>query len=316
MKGERVLTDSTLIAANASLDSLQANEPALAKQEKMVQQDSKIGIKLQTRKVTNKTHTSLTDPDATLAFKAGTPGGLKYKIHLSVDADSRVILAIQATTGACHNLQPYLKQLNTIEERYQLTIKETTADRAYGSAEIIDALLNKGIHPYIPFFSTRSGSFVPKETEGIIFESEHNRYRCQKGHYLHPHNKGYKGVFTYISRSKDCKNCTLKQQCNARPKKNHSACYVIRNIHQALYEKMKKEMTTHTFINRLIERMHKAEGLIYESKHRHGLKRAKYRGLLKMQIQALMVASVQNSKRIVKFLLFIFYCENMLFSHR
>ena len=121
----------------------------------------------------------------------------------------------------------------------------------------------------------------------------------------------YKGV----SRTKDCKNCTLKQQCNARPKKNRSARYVIRNIHQALYEKMKQEMATLTFINRLIERMHKAEGIIYESKHRHGLKRARYRGLVKVQIQALMGASVQNIKRIVNFLLFIFYCENILISH-
>ncbi|CAM4379477.1 MAG: hypothetical protein LEGION0398_MBIBDBAK_01069 [Legionellaceae bacterium] len=174
-----------------------------------------------TAKVSNKTHTSLTDPDASLAFKAGTPGGLKYKIHLSVDADSRVILAIQATTGACHDSQPYLNQLNTIEHRYQLSIKETTADRAYGSAEIIEALVTKGIHPYIPLFNTRSGSFVPQETEGII----------------------------------------------------------------------------------------------YESKHRHGLKRARYRGLVKVQIQALMGASVQNIKRIVNFLLFIFYCENILISH-
>ncbi|CAM4437001.1 MAG: hypothetical protein LEGION0398_MBIBDBAK_01377 [Legionellaceae bacterium] len=47
----------------------------------MAQQDRKIGLKVPTRKVTNKTNTSLTDPDASLAFKAGTPSGLKYKIH-------------------------------------------------------------------------------------------------------------------------------------------------------------------------------------------------------------------------------------------
>jgi transposase len=78
VKGERILTDSTLIAANAALDSLQAHDPITAQQEQQAQQTRQIGLTAPpARKVTNKTHTSQSDPDASLAFKAGTPGGLK-----------------------------------------------------------------------------------------------------------------------------------------------------------------------------------------------------------------------------------------------
>jgi transposase len=300
VKGERLLTDSTLIAANAALDSLQALDPALAEQEQQTKKQHQPGLTAPpARKMSNKTHKSRTDPDASLAFKEGTPRGLKYKIHVTLDADSRVILAAKTTTGACHDSQPYLIQLADIEQRYGLKIKETTADRAYGSAEIIEALLAQGIHPYIPLFSTRSGSFVIQETQGISFEVEHNRYRCQAGHYLYPYNKSYAGSMMYHSKTKDCKDCVLSKHCQARRKQNKFIRYVIRNIHQALFETVKQEMTTLNFLNHLSERMWKAEGIMFEAKHCHGLKRAKYRSLTKVQIQTWMTASVQNMKRLI-----------------
>ncbi len=45
------------------------------------------------------------------------------------------------------------------------------------------------------------------------------------------------------------------------------------------------------------------EGLFAEAKQFHGLRRARYRGLKKVSIQALMTAMAQNIKRIVKQLL-------------
>ena len=50
--------------------------------------------------ISNQTHRSRTDPDATLAPKKGTPLQLKYKVHQTIDADSRVILDSEVTTGA------------------------------------------------------------------------------------------------------------------------------------------------------------------------------------------------------------------------
>ena len=52
------------------------------------------------------------------------------------------------------------------------------------------------------------------------------------------------------------------------------------------------------FQTALRERMWKIEG-INEAKNQHGLKRARYRGLDKVQIQANMVGAVLNIKRLV-----------------
>lgn len=59
------------------------------------------------KKLTNKTHISKTDPDASLAFKKGEKRGLKYKAHVSIDAKKRIILDIKVTTGATHESQVY-----------------------------------------------------------------------------------------------------------------------------------------------------------------------------------------------------------------
>ena len=66
------------------------------------------------RKLSNQTHRSCTDPEATLAQKKGTPRQLKYKVHQTIDADSRVILDTEVTTGARHDNQPYLAQLERV----------------------------------------------------------------------------------------------------------------------------------------------------------------------------------------------------------
>ena len=44
------------------------------------------------RKITNETHISKSDPDSSLAKKEGTARALRYKVHSTIDADSRVIL--------------------------------------------------------------------------------------------------------------------------------------------------------------------------------------------------------------------------------
>jgi transposase len=102
----RVMTDATLIAADASLNSLVHNDPEEAKREEAAQHERRGSIDGRAqRKLSNQTHHSRTDSDATLAQKQGTPRQLKYKVHETIDADSRVILDTEVTTGARHDNQ-------------------------------------------------------------------------------------------------------------------------------------------------------------------------------------------------------------------
>lgn len=128
----RVMTDATLIAADAALDSLVHHDPEQAQQEAEAMRGRTRSVDPPAiHKISNQTHTSRTDPDATLAQKRGTPRQLKYKVHVTMDADSRVILDTCVTTGARHDNQPYLEQLRRVHQRHKITIREAIADRGY-----------------------------------------------------------------------------------------------------------------------------------------------------------------------------------------
>jgi transposase len=182
VKGERIITDSTLIDADASLDSMVLKEPKPTRLDFQIEDNSNKLPELDI-KLSNKTHISKTDQDSSLAKKAGSTKGLKYKVHTSIDADSRVILDNKVTTGSCHDTQIYLERLEYIQDKYNFIITETIADRGYGAAENIQSLQEQNITTYIPLFSSNSGKIIKLEEQGFNFDKEHNRYICPQGRY-------------------------------------------------------------------------------------------------------------------------------------
>ncbi len=297
------MTDATLIAADASLDSLVHVDPEQAKLETEAQQRRGTFDGRALRKLSNQTHRSRTDPDATLAQKKGTPRQLKYKVHQTIDADSRVVLDTEVTTGARHDNQPYLKQLERVRENYQITIREAIADRGYGSADIIRTLQGQQASTFIPLWSGRVGNSKYLKGE-LVYEKERDRFRCPEGKYLIPNATVTENHKRYVISSKICRACPQASTCPARTRGQSHQRFVMRNLDQDLFEQVQAQMEQPTFLERASERMWKCEGLFAESKQNHCLARAKYRGRSKVQIQAYLIAIVQNLKR----LLFPLYC--------
>jgi hypothetical protein len=155
------------------------------------------------------------------------------------------------------------------------------------------------ITPYIPLLTDKAGTTLAQSAEGFLFEEDNNRYQCPAGLYLLPYTKTTDRRIMYRSRSKDCRSCQLAEQCSAYRMKHSHMRYIRRNKHQVLFEETLARMKTAIFKERLIERFWKIEGIIGEAKNLHGLARAKYRGLQKMQIQAYLSASILNIKRLV-----------------
>src|SRR6185503_9869758 len=270
----RVMTDATLIAADAALNSLVHNDPEQAKREEEAQHERRGSIDGRAqRTLSNQTHRSRTDPDATLAQKRGTPRQLKYKVHQTIDADSRVILDTEVTTGARHVNQPYLDQLQRVRDRYQITIREAIADRGYGSAAIIRTLQAQGIETYLPLWSGRVGN-SKYLTSGLTYEREHDRFRCPQGKYLTPNPAIYENHKRYASSPEECRVCPQASTCHQR--------FVLRSLDQDLFEQVQSKMEEPSFGAKLAERMWKIEGLFAEAKQNHCLSRAKYRGRQKV----------------------------------
>ena len=300
----RVMTDATLIAADAATMSMVLKEPAEVQQDKKSPAGSggPPGTSGQL-KVSNDTHQSRTDPDATLARKDRTPLQLKYKVHQTIAAESRVILDTYVTTGAVHDSQPYLEQLQRVHERQAIHVREAVADRGYGSAAIIRHLQQQGIETYIPLWSGRVGN--SKYLQGdLVYEREYDRFRCPEGKYLTPNPAISENHKRYVSSSEDCRNCPQASTCPARTRGQSIQRFVLRSLDQDLFEEVQAKMRDPTFRRKRSERMWKSEGLFAEAKRNHCLARAKYRGRCKVQIQAYLSAIVQNLKRLVA----LIYC--------
>ena len=295
----RVMTDATLIAANAATLSMVPKEPAQVQPDKPspAGSDGPPGTSGQL-KVSNHTHHSRTDPDATLARKDRTPLQLKYKVHQTIDAETRIILDTHVTTGAVHDSQPYLEQLQRVSARHGVHIREATADRGYGSAAIIRYLQQQGIETYIPLWSGRSGSSKYLKGE-LVYEKEYDRFRCPQGKFLTPNPAISENHKRYVSSSEDCRDCPEASTCPARTRGRSFQRFVLRSLDQDLFEEVQEKMRDPKFKQHRSERMWKSEGLFAEAKQNHNLSRAKYRGRPKVQIQAYLSAMVQNLKRLV-----------------
>ncbi len=294
VKSKSVMTDGTLIKANASLNSMVRRDGAPQRDEKLEPPEPPLGPPLK-RKLSNETHISRTDPDSTLAKKEGSPRTLKYKIHDTIDSESRVVLDTHVTTGAVHESQVYRDRLNHVEKTFGLDIEETIADRAYGTGDILDDLKGQGVKTNIPLFSSRSGSAaVP---EGFEYEKESDRFRCPEGKYLAPFATPIKTVKIYHPKAEDCRSCCRKEECNRLT--GNPTRRVRRNIYADLFVQVAAQMETEPFRQKLSERMWKIEGILAEAKLLHGLEKARYRRRWKVQVQAYLTATVQNIKRLV-----------------
>src|SRR5262249_16506105 len=140
---------------------------------------------------------------------------------------------------------------------------------------------------------------------GLKYEREHDRIRCAAGKYLYPSAGDYWNRTRYSSLQGQCRDCPLASTCVAknRPNAPHTR-FGLRPFGQDIFDEVQVQMKESEFAQRASERMWKCEGLFAEAKRNHCLARARYRGRLKVQIQAYLSAIVQNLKR----LLFPLYC--------
>jgi hypothetical protein len=275
-------------------------DPEVARQEAVTPQGQR-GLRVAgvSRRVTNQTHRSRTDAEATLAKKQGTPRQLKYKVHQSIDADSRVIWESEVTTGARHENLPYLNQLTRITAGYQLTIHEAIADRGSGSAAIIRTLQARGITPYIPLWNGQAGTGT-YASPALVYDIVHDRFRCPQGKYLTPNPAVSANRKRYVSQAADCQACPQTATCPAQTRKSSAhQRFIQRNLDADLFAHVLAQMRTPVFKQKAAERMWKMEGMFAEAKQYHRLSRARYRGHAKVQIQAYLSAIAQNLKRLV-----------------
>lgn len=248
---------------------------------------------------------SSSDPDARYGKFPGEHTAPGYKQHTIVDDDSRVILGITVTpadqqehdqaVGLVDDALPYLSALPAA----------ICGDASYASGRNYVEMQERG---------TRLVSPPPQAktyTGDAYFSSIDFEYQVQEDQFVCPAGQVLKYYTTekqrgrkiYRAQRQECQRCALKARCTRMRQRQLKV-----SVHHAGLVQLRADSQTESFRSHYRRRMPVIEGVFAEAKQWHGLRRAWRRGLPKMRIQCLLIATVINLKRLIASLSLIWDC--------
>jgi len=292
VEGETIHVDSSMIDANASKDKLKCQFRAVSRNlyEELEDNAEPIPQKLEKR-------VSTTDPDARLGKKYGKTT-LGYKDHRAVD-DKHGIVTATVTTPANVNDEKVLTEVITKHQTNTGTkVKTVVTDKAYGIGENYKYLYEHGIKPCISHKRKSSNCAPAFANDKFLYNEEQDFYICPGGNRLKRRQlQRDKNAVIYKADRKICEQCRDFQECVAS---KNSGRQIQRNVNEQ-YIGWADDCLPKSERKRLMaRRKYKAEGLFADAANNHGFKRSRFRGIEKMQIQNLMIAAIQNLRKLMR----------------
>ncbi len=241
---------------------------------------------------------STTDPDAT-PMRLGREGQTKlgYQAHYVVDGGkARVILNVLVTPSEVSENRPMLDLLWRTAFRWRLWPGHVTGDAKYGTAENVSAIESAGIRAYVaPHESGGKGKAFFGKGE-FVYDPERGLYLCPAGEELHRAGKSGKSI-RYRAGISACRDCPLKERCTP----GEGVRSINRYPSEEYVERVRAYRHTEPYKKAMRKRMVWVEPLFAEAKDWHGMRRFRLRRLEKVNVEALLIASGQNAKRLLAF---------------
>jgi len=311
--GRKLFCDSSLVEADASCNSVLDTQglkrylnPAYRelearleeREEEEHKEDSQDGPSRQN--IVNQRYVSTTDPDASVVRKGQGKAKLHYQTHRGIDGAYGVITATVIGPGdenEAHRLG------DLIEAHHDNTGREAevvVADSKYGTTANFLECYDHGINAHIPVLKQtqdqqeRRRKIFPESL--FAYDQQTDTYTCPAGQTLRrrKHWVGRK-AFEYVTARGTCQRCALRLQCT----RSQSAGRTLkRHERQEVLENLRAQAHSWSSKRDIHIRQHFMERSFAQGK-RFGLKRARWRGRLKVQIQDYLIAAVQNIELLI-----------------
>jgi transposase len=238
---------------------------------------------------------STTDPDAT-PLNTSESGKLGYHDQYVVDGGkARIIVGVLVTPADVQDNQAFLDVLDRARFRFQLPVKRAIADSKFATIENLCALEQRGIRAYMPIVEDRKhGRFFSQHD--FAYDRETDSYCCPQGETLRHVKTDYsKGIDIYEAPERACAACPVRERCTDGMWARH----VTRPFAEDMRERNRELQTTEAYKKAMRKRQVWVEPLFGEAKEWHQLRRFLLRGLVNVNMQALLVATGQNLKRYI-----------------
>ena len=288
--GEIIHIDSSTIKANASKDKIIPNLKLIS--EDLYNQLDEIADDEKPQKI------SKTDPDAGFGKKKNSPSVLGYKDHRAVDDKHGIVTATVTTAANIRDDKVFEKVLEKNISNTNVKPSTAVADSGYSYENNFEYLHDNQIQSCISQRGFGNITCQDFSRDHFSYDSENDCFICPAGQKLFRFTLARdNGVVKYRAERQVCQNCEYLSKC-VRSSKNGRV--VSRKIgidyRRWAYHCLRKERRLYL----LRRRKYKAEGSFADAVNNHGYKRMRFRGIEKATIQNLMIAAIQNLRKLIK----------------
>jgi transposase len=308
--GEGFAVDASVIEANASrfqrvegasidwTDAQRASRPVQDYLTALESDDPPINPERPPKAV------SPTDPTAAWTTRGRHKVMFGYSLNYLMDMEGSVIVDVEATpTRISKEVDATETMLERTEDRFGLRPKHVAGDVAYGTGEMLGWLVDQDIEPHIPVWDKGKRDDGTFSREDFTYDPGEDRYICPNGKNLRQYRLAGRlakakppkdGFLKYRARKGDCDRCDLKLRCCPKD----PARKVLRSIHEDARDRARSLMESEAYAVSAADRK-KIEALFGEAKHILAMVRLRLRGLRGARDEFLLIATVQNLKRLV-----------------
>jgi hypothetical protein len=224
----------------------------------------------------------------------GGPSKLGYQVHDVIDGGrARIILSVLVTPGEVMENQVMLDLLWHTCFRQQRWPDQVTADTTYGTVENIVPIEDAGIAAYLPLpdWDQRTSYFG---ASSFSYDPQTDTYQCPNGQTLRRETARYTEIVYRTDRGV-CDTCSLKPQCTTSKEGRR----IHRSMDEDYLDRVRAYHQTEPYQKAMRKRKVWVEPIFAEAKLWHGMRRFRLRRLWRVSTEALMIASVQNLKRLL-----------------
>ena len=251
---------------------------------------------------------SLTDPGARYTAAPGGPAFYAYSTNYLVDLKAGIIVDVEATPALrTDEVNSTRTMIDRVEERFDMKPTRLVGDTAYGAAEILGWMVNeRAIEPHVPVWDRTQRKDETLSSSEFQWDEQADEYRCPQGHALRNQWRAFQNprshvtkadTIIYRSSQSDCATCTMKFRCCP----NTPIRKIARSVHESARDVARAIAKTDEYKQSRKDRK-KVEMLFAHLKRILKLDRLRLRGLNGAKDEFLMAATVQNLRRMAKWL--------------
>lgn len=306
VKGEGFAIDASLVRADVArqrsepspVDWTPAKVQSRAVKEYLAKLDQEADLNRPQKSV------SLTDP---MAQWSGAKGRAEfyYSTNYLIDTEHGVIMDVEASPSTLSlEVATTRTMIERVESTHALKPQRLLGDTAYGAAKNLGYLVEeKNIEPHVPVQDKSKGKENTFSINEFQWDADH--YQCPANNSLQRNNRKFTvprtgitkaGTIIYRARESDCKVCPLKWQCC--PNTTHRK--IARSIHEESRDKARAINETDAYQTKSFHERKKVEMLFAHMKRHLRFTRLRLRGLASANDEFLLMATVQNLRRMAK----------------